>query len=152
MPNIFVTFIASFLIWGLFAGLAILWVIDGKIKKEQAMHAFYAGLVSWAAATMIKSFVPTSRPFMTNGEIPLTLTIPVDGSFPSAHTAVAFAIAVSIYLHNKGYGSIFLGTAIVIGIGRILSNVHYPTDVLGGVIIGIIASLVLKRLHFPLDD
>lgn len=142
---------ASFLVWFLFAGLAILWLIDGKIKKEQALHAFYAALVAWAASTMIKSLIPISRPFFSNGEIPLTLTIPIDNSFPSAHSAVAFSIALSVYLHNKKYGLIFIAIAVLVGLGRILSNVHYPLDVAAGILIGAASAFVLEKLHFPLD-
>lgn len=152
MSNILITFLASFLIWFLFLGLAVLWLINGKIKQEQAMHAFYAALTSWAASTMLKSLIPTSRPFMTNGETPLTLTIPIDGSFPSAHTAIAFAIAMSVYLHNKRYGILFIVIATLVALGRVLSNVHYPLDVFAGVLIGVAVSFILEKLHFPLDD
>ena len=44
--SIAITFAASFLIWLMFAGLLVLWIIDGKIKKEEALHALFASLIA----------------------------------------------------------------------------------------------------------
>jgi len=146
-----ITFLASFLIWLLFAGLAYLWIIDGRIKKEVALHAFLATLVAVGAAELLKILFPTARPFVTEHLSPLTLTIPHSGSFPSSHTAAAFALAFSVWRHNKKIGTAFLATALTIGIARIAAAVHWPLDILCGAIIGIVVSLAVERLHvFPL--
>ena len=99
--SLIITFAASFLIWLMFAGLVVLWIIDGRMKKEQALHALFASIIAWVLTQMIKGLLPTMRPFQLNGTMPMTLTIPFDGSFPSGHTATAFALAVSVWLHNK---------------------------------------------------
>src|SRR5688572_22078748 len=95
------TFLASFLIWFMLGGLAILWVIDGKVKREQAIHAAFSAVLSYIVVMMVKSLFPAVRPFELYGILPLTITIPnPDASFPSMHSAIAFAVAVSIYMHN----------------------------------------------------
>src|SRR3990172_9406950 len=99
-----VTFLASFRIWVLFFGILILWLVDGRIKKEVALHAILATVLAWTVAEMIKSFLPSIRPFNINGLTPLTLTVPIGGAFPSGHTASAFAASTSIFLHKKGLG------------------------------------------------
>ncbi|OGM21112.1 hypothetical protein A2955_02110 [Candidatus Woesebacteria bacterium RIFCSPLOWO2_01_FULL_37_19] len=141
------TFLASFLIWFMFGGLAFLWLIDGKIKKEIALHAVLATLIAWGLSQMIKSFFPTIRPFGLNGTNPLTITVPTDGSFPSGHTAAAFGLAVSIWLHNKKLGYKFISIALLIGLGRILGNVHFFTDVLAGAMLGYLAAYLVEKLH-----
>jgi undecaprenyl-diphosphatase len=143
-----ITFLASFLIWFMFAGLLALWVIDGKIKREQVLHAFVATIVSWAVVQMVKSLFPTLRPYEINGGPIFTLTMfHPSGGFPSIHSAVAFALAVSIWLHDKKIGLLFMISAILVGIGRVLGNVHYFLDIAGGAVIGIIVALILERLH-----
>src|SRR3972149_4469485 len=102
-----ITFLASILIWIIFAGLLVLWLVDGKIKKEQAIHAFLAAAFAWTIAELIKTLIPSIRPFKLNGFTPLTLTVPSDGAFPSSHTAAAFAAAITVFLHNKKLGLIF---------------------------------------------
>jgi len=146
-----ITFLASILIWILFAGLVYLWVIDGRVKREVALHAFLSALIAWGAAEFLKSLFPIPRPFVIDNFSPLTLTIPIDGSFPSGHTAASFALAISVWLHNKKLGLFFILIALTIGISRVLANVHWPLDITGGIIVGIVISLIVDRLHvFPL--
>src|SRR3989344_6430927 len=128
--SIVITFLASFLIWIMFAGLVFMWFIDGRVKREQALHAILAILLAWAISLMIKNLLPMSRPFTFDGTMPLTITLPSENSsFPSAHSSVAFALATSLWIHNKRLGSRFLLMAILVGFGRIISNVHFTFDV-----------------------
>jgi undecaprenyl-diphosphatase len=147
MPSILITFLASFLIWLMFTGIAILWIIDGRIKKEQALHAFFACFLAWAITQMIKELFPSIRPFHTNGNAPLTLTIPLDSAFPSGHTAVAFAMATSLWAHDKKLGAVFMTLALLVGIGRVLGNVHYNFDIMGGIIVGVMTAVATEKLH-----
>ena len=147
MPNLLVTFIASFLIWFMFAGLFFLWSIDGKIRKEQVIHALASSFLAWISAQLIKGLMPMERPFILNNLPTLTLSIPSDGSFPSAHSAAAFALAITIWLHNKKVGTLYLLAALAVGIGRVFGNVHYPLDILAGAILGSSVAFVTEKLH-----
>jgi len=131
----------------MFLGIFVLWVVDGKIKKEQALHALLSSLVAWMVVEMLKSLTETARPFVVNGADPLTLTVPNGYAFPSAHTAIAFAIAITIWLHDRTVGYVFLALAVLVGVGRIIANVHYPVDVIGGAVIGIIVALLIENIH-----
>jgi undecaprenyl-diphosphatase len=142
-----VTFLASVLVWFMALGLIILWVIDGKIKKEQVLHAVFASLLAWLLSQMIKSIFPFPRPFVTNGMIPLTITIPTDSAFPSGHASFAFGMATSVWLHDKRTGFIFIILACLVGFGRIASNVHYLTDVLAGTFLGVSSAIAVAKVH-----
>lgn len=147
MINVIITFLASFLLWLMFFGLFILWLVDGKIKKEQVIHALFAAVSAWIIVHLIKAIFPTLRPFQVNN-FPTAVLIPLANSgFPSGHTAAAFALALTIWLHNKKAGSIFLISAGLIGIARIWANVHYPIDIIGGAVIGILAALAIEKFH-----
>ena len=145
--SFFITFLASFLIWLMYAGLLVLWIIDGKIRKERALHALLASFVAWGLAEMIKNLFPTLRPFQTNGYLPLTITTPSDSAFPSGHTAAAFGLATGVFLHHRKSGTIFLTAAFFVGLGRVLGNVHSFLDIIGGAFAGILVAFVLERLH-----
>lgn len=148
MEDFLITFFASFMIWFLFLGLGVLWVIDGKIKKEQVIHALFACGVSWIIAFLIKYFFPTTRPFLINHKEIDVLMRPTDGAFPSEHSTLAFALAVTVFLHDRKVGWVFLVTAALIGASRVLANVHYPVDILGGAFLGTIVAVIVEKIHF----
>lgn len=143
-----ITFFASILIWLMFFGLIVLWVIDGKIKKETVIHAVFSCLIAYAVTELIKTFIPTLRPFQFDGALPLTLTVPTDGAFPSSHSAVGFALAVTILKHDRKVGILYLTMAGLVGIARIVAHVHYPIDIMAGALIGTIISALTSSKHF----
>lgn len=61
---------------------------------------------------------------------------PSDSSFPSGHTAALFAAAVALVLYYRVKGLPALGVALLVAISRIYLCMHYPTDVIGGIVIG----------------
>ena len=142
-----ITFIASLLIWVMVLGLLVLWFIDGRVKKELVLHVVVAMIVSWVVSEMIKSFFPVLRPYHVNGKIPMTLTLHDDGSFPSTHSAVAFSLATTVWMHSKKYGLVFVFCAAGVSLGRVLSNVHYPFDVVGGAFFGVLIAMFINKLH-----
>lgn len=148
MEDLIITFLASFLIYFLFAGLAILWFIDGRIKREQVVHTLFACLFACIVAALIKHFFPTIRPFVLNGRGADVVLRPTDGSFPSEHTVIAFALAVTVFMHDRKTGWWFLILALLIGVARVIANVHYPVDIVGGAFLGTIVAVVVEKLHF----
>lgn len=69
-------------------------------------------------------------------------------SFPSGHTASSFAFATGIFYIDKKKGIFPLILAALIGFSRIYIHVHYPSDVLGGVITGIVFGLIACVIAF----
>ena len=75
-----------------------------------------------------------------------------DMSFPSGHTNAAFAAMVPLFiLGNKRVSWLALVFGVLMGISRIYLVVHYPSDVLGGLITGTIAGMVgtLIAINLP---
>lgn len=132
----------------MFFGLAVLWVVDGKIKKETVLHAIFAAFVAWMITEVIKLIFPSLRPFEADGLEISTLTIPTGGSFPSTHTAAGFALAATVYTHDKKVGALYFVMAALVGVARILANVHYPADIAVGAIVGLVSYVLTQRSHF----
>lgn len=62
-------------------------------------------------------------------------------SFPSGHTIFFFALATVLYQFNKKLGAWFYVAALAMGIARIFVGVHWPTDIIGGIIMGTLVGL-----------
>lgn len=148
VEDVLVQFFASFFIYLLFVGLIVLWFIDGKIKKEQVVHAIYSCLFASVISSLIKHFFPTLRPYVINGLDTDVFMLPLDSAFPSAHTTIAFALSTTIFMHDRKVGWFFLVGALTVGIARVLANVHYPVDILGGAFLGTIVAVIVDKMHF----
>ncbi|MDO5037630.1 MAG: phosphatase PAP2 family protein [Tissierellia bacterium] len=76
-----------------------------------------------------------------------------DYSFPSGHTTSAFTMALIFSFNYPGYGIIFIGLALLVAISRIYLAVHYPTDVLAGILVALLGSfLVYFVLYEPVVE
>lgn len=64
-------------------------------------------------------------------------------SFPSGHTATAFAAAAILAARWPRLAWLFYGLALAVGLGRIVGGSHYPGDVIGGALLGLMVGLPL---------
>src|SRR5699024_9151019 len=87
---------------------------------------------------VLKPMIARIRPFDVNTAVQLLVSAPRDYSFPSGHTAASFAAVSALYFAGeKKLWKIFLVFAVVIAFSRMYLYVHYPTDILGGIFLGI---------------
>ncbi len=90
------------------------------------------------------------RPFASH-DLHLLFYHPSDSSFPSNPTSVGFCIATAVWLSNRSAGRALYVLAALLGLARVISGVHYPTDVLGGALIGIVSAYLVVRKFGLLD-
>ena len=96
---------------------------------------------------ILKYFFPHQRPYVTY-ELPLLPGINVgpEGSFPSAHAALAFALASIVWDQKHRWGILLLLMAVLVAVGRVMLLVHFPSDVIAGGLIGFACAIVTSRL------
>ena len=90
----------------------------------------------------LKPLVARPRPFHIRPDFPLLIAPPGEFSFPSGHTMSSFAGAGSLFLFDKRWGIPALVLAAAIGFSRMYLYVHFPTDVLAGGFLGLLAAWV----------
>ena len=92
---------------------------------------------------ILKNLVASTRPYDVNTAVNLLIEKPVDYSFPSGHTAASFAAVTALYLAGeKKLWKPALVLSILIAFTRMYLYVHYPTDILGGIAVGIISGYI----------
>lgn len=94
---------------------------------------------------LLKPLINRTRPYEAIGRSIIVNPLK-DGSFPSGHTYAAFATAFSIYKYDKKLGAPFFAFAILMAFTRLYLFVHYPTDVIGGIVLGFICSAIGYKL------
>ena len=94
----------------------------------------------------IKNIVARPRPCAINSAIELIIPFPSEYSFPSGHTVSSFGAATSVFLKNKRWGAPALALAAVVSFSRMYLYVHFPTDILGGLVIGVAISFLSTYL------
>lgn len=132
LDGIFI-FLNSYSLW-VFAGVL---VICFFAKRRLFWFALLATLISRGLLKEVISFL-YSRPRPFEGLEKVNLLIDTDhlrSSFPSGHASFLFAVAFSVYLFNKKFGVILILLAGIFSFLRIFAGVHYPSDILGGVIV-----------------
>ncbi|OGY25113.1 MAG: hypothetical protein A2Z11_01270 [Candidatus Woykebacteria bacterium RBG_16_43_9] len=127
--------------------IVYIWFGRGKLNKGSRqvlpIAALSVGLVNLLIA-FSNQFIIRTRPFdelVTN----MLFYKPTDPSFPSNAAAVGFALAVSILLVNRKLGVYSLALAAFYGVSRVYVGVHFPSDVIVGVLIGIISVLFVSN-------
>lgn len=108
-----------------------------SLTKQKSLYIGASAITSAIVANIFKYGINRPRPFIT---YPFLQNVTDGGSpsFPSGHTAGAFALATSISIaYPKWYiiAPSYLW-ACAVGYSRMDLGVHYPSDVLGGMIIG----------------
>ncbi len=131
---------------GVPAGLLIGGIITkDRNMRENAGYVASSTAISFVATYLIKKLVGRPRPFIRNLKI-VPVYIPGESSFPSGHTSTSFSTAMAVSrAYPKWYviAPSFLWAGAT-GYSRMYLGVHYPTDVLGGAVLGSGTALALK--------
>ena len=90
---------------------------------------------------ILKNVVARSRPCWINKDWQMLISIPKDYSFPSGHTQASVIAATILTLYKKKWGIVVIPLTVIIAFSRLYLYVHFPTDVLGGALLGLTIGL-----------
>jgi undecaprenyl-diphosphatase len=98
------------------------------------------------SATGIKALVGRARPPVHDRLPKPLIPVPHDASFPSGHAATSFAAAaVLAHTFPRLRAPLFL-LAAAVAFSRVYVGVHYPLDVVGGAVLGVLVATALRLL------
>lgn len=131
---------------GLIAYLIFTTCLRRQEKKISALRlvglSFFSALLAWFLASLIKYNLPSPRPFEVYTNLKPLFTTAHGDAFPSGHATFMGALAVGVFLQKKKFGLIFILGAILVAIARVLSHVHWPIDVIAGLLFGALVAIV----------
>jgi undecaprenyl-diphosphatase len=125
--------------------------------RRRAPLAFLAaGVATLAASTVVtplKDLFGRDRPPDAQPGLDSLVAVPENASFPSGHSATAFAAATAIALISPRMRPYALAIAAGVALSRVYLRVHYPLDVLAGALLGVavgaLVALVVLRVARP---
>jgi len=137
----FMTLVARYLpvVFALF--LVGLWLTR---EQRVALLAGISAILALGLGQIINSIFLRARPY-TVYATHLLVDRTSDPSFPSDHATLAFAIAALVWQFNRKVAIVLLGLALIQGFARVYVGAHYPSDVIGGAVLGVLVSSAVGR-------
>lgn len=112
-------------------------------------HLAWLGIESALVNGPAKAAVRRSRPIPQQSH-PHRLRRPSDSSFPSGHAASAATMAM--LLSEEGLAPLWWTIALTVTASRVYVGVHYPTDVIGGLVAGSAIGFAARHIRLPLVE
>ncbi|MBQ0905760.1 phosphatase PAP2 family protein [Micromonospora sp. U21] len=143
------------LLGGLLLVAALSRLSGGPRDRALALVAPVPTLLAYAGSEWFKTVVDEDRPCRTVGRAIIAGSCPPPGdwSFPSNHATLAGALAVTTLLLSRRLGLVALPLAALAAFSRVFVGVHYPHDVVAGVLLGaLVATLATPLLARPATE
>jgi undecaprenyl-diphosphatase len=162
--EIFVVKVSSEYLVFVVIALSCAWLIYRVRQRHQALTHFENVLkdlilqgmtllvipvgVATAISEVISRFYIRQRPFVAMHQIKLLVSHSADGGMPSHHMVFMASAAFMIYISQRWLGLILIGLALISGVGRISAGIHYPSDVIAGILLaGITVFIYIKFMY-----
>ena len=133
----------------------IIWIIAALVllatkKYRRGGLALAVGLIAvlLIGNITLKPLIARTRPFDLVENIELLVAAPTDFSFPSGHTLSSVVAAAILTMTDKRFGYVAIPLAVLIAFSRLYLYVHFLTDILGGVLVGAVISIVIYFVFF----
>ena len=135
--------------------LTLILLLIPKTRKIGVVLLISLILDTLVCNVLLKNIFMRPRPCTINPYVSLLIPKPQDYSFPSGHTAASFAIvSVLCLLKQKNLFIISLIVACLIAFSRMYLYVHFPSDIIGGIFVGILCGFIsyLISLKIPFKN
>jgi membrane-associated phospholipid phosphatase len=128
----------------------VAWPRTSIIGRNRVLFLVLSATTPWLWAVLLKVLFGRARPalYLQNGFygfLPLDID-PTFWSFPSGHATVAAAVAASLSILLPGYRATFLLLALLVAVSRVMLGIHYPSDAVAGLLLGLEIALLLRAI------
>lgn len=121
-------------------------VLITVLDRKRGIGVLSSSMLAWLLVLAAKEIVTRPRPDILLGEAAGSFSL-ANGSFPSLHAALAtvlvLGLATALRGRQKAAAWVFVG---IVGLARVSFGLHLPLDIIGGVILGYIVSLLVQYL------
>ena len=126
-------FLASIVLFGWF-----FLTLTSTVKKKFLTLTLVSFPFALGIAKLSGAVFNDPRPFVSDNIKPLISHV-ADNGFPSDHALLTMAIASVVFVYNRKFGLLLATISFIVGFSRVLAGIHHPIDILGAMIIAIVA-------------
>ena len=138
-------FFAKYLPYLLFSILFLLLIKNFQKYWKLIKLSFLSAILASIFTEIVRFLWFRPRPFIVR-EVNLLLNHTPTAAFPSMHTSFFFGLSTLLYFYNRKAGILFLFASFLIGLSRVFCGLHWPSDILGGIIVGIFSGWLILKL------
>lgn len=138
------------LIWFVLAGIMLL---KKDWRSTGIVMLFALGLGALVGTVILKNIICRERPFNVDETLQLISVMPGGQySFPSGHSNAAGACSTVIFLRDKRFGTAAVVYALMVAFSRVFLVVHYPTDVICGLLLGGACAIIMWKVMYKFTE
>ena len=132
--------------------LAVVLLLRKSTRRAGAMVSCGLIIDLLLCNVWLKPAIGRIRPFAVNSGVELLIAPPMDSAFPSGHTAASFAAVFALRAAGSPLWKPALLWALLIAFSRLYLYVHWPSDVLGGAVLGAVVGWLGAKLAAAAAD
>jgi len=148
--------------------IAVSWFANNIYQRHRPINSIRVMLSDLVLSTFVLFVIPVGlatliselmsqiyvrqRPFVTMSNVQLLVPHNADGGMPSHHMVFMMSISTLVYLSNKRFGVLLIFLSVISGIARVSAGIHYPSDVVAGILLGSLVSIAFIQISLRLFD
>lgn len=150
--NLFMILITHF--GSIYVLMFLICIIYWCYNKEVGYKIAIVLSCSYVLNSLVKGLVQASRPIGSDGIFSIGEFTASGYSFPSGHTQNITTFGVNLFIFNRNKLMFLLSCTfiVLVSVSRIYLGLHWPIDILGGVVLALIVSILLNEILVKLDN
>lgn len=127
--------------------LSMILITSKKHRKAGIMALSALVLSTLFGELLLKHLIGRQRPFEDHEMFKALIETSSVYSFPSGHATSSFAVAGTVAWIFRKYSPLLLGAAALVSLSRVYLFVHYPSDIVAGMILGLGCAAIVIQLY-----